>query len=62
VQSNAVEMVTAALNGCETWFLVLNEVHRLNVSEKRMLKEIYDTKKDKTIGERDKYTINSFIT
>jgi hypothetical protein len=42
------------LYGCETWSLTLREEHRLRVSENRMLRELFGTKKNEVTGERRK--------
>jgi hypothetical protein len=34
------------LYGCETWSLTLREEHRLRVSENRVLRRIFGTKRD----------------
>jgi hypothetical protein len=36
--------------GCEAWFLILREEHRLRVFENRVLRRIFETKKDKVTG------------
>jgi hypothetical protein len=35
------------LYGCETWFLILREQHRLRVFEDRVLRRIFGPKTDK---------------
>ena len=37
--------------GCETWSLTLREEHRLRVFENKVLKKIFDAKKDEITGE-----------
>jgi hypothetical protein len=37
--------------GCETWSLTLREEHRLRVFEYRMLRRIYEPKREEVIGE-----------
>jgi hypothetical protein len=36
--------------GCENWFLILGEEHRLRVFENRLLREIFGPKRDEVIG------------
>jgi hypothetical protein len=38
----------AVLYGCETWFVILREVHGLRVLESRLLKKIFWPKSDGT--------------
>jgi hypothetical protein len=40
---------TIVLCGCETWFLILREEHRLRVFENRVLKRIFGPKNDEVI-------------
>jgi hypothetical protein len=40
-------MLPVVLYGCETWFLILREEHRLRVFEDRVLKRIFGSKGDK---------------
>jgi hypothetical protein len=37
--------------GCETWSLTLRAERRLRVFEKRMLRRIFEPKRDQVIGE-----------
>jgi hypothetical protein len=39
------------LYGCETWSLTLRETHRLRVFENRVLKRIFDPKRDEVMGD-----------
>jgi hypothetical protein len=39
------------LYGCETWFLILREEHRLRVFENRVLRRIFESKGDGVTGE-----------
>jgi len=39
------------LNGCETWSLTFREERRLRVSENRVLRRIFGTKKDDVTGD-----------
>jgi hypothetical protein len=39
------------LYGCETWSLALREENRLMVSEKRVLRRIFEPKREIVIGE-----------
>jgi hypothetical protein len=36
--------------GCETWSLILREEHRLRVFENRVLRRIFELKRDEVIG------------
>jgi hypothetical protein len=38
------------LYGCETWSLTLREEHRLRVFEKRVLRRIFESKRDEVTG------------
>jgi hypothetical protein len=49
-----LEILTAALYGCETWFLALREEDRLRVFENRVLRRIFGPKRDEVAGERKK--------
>jgi hypothetical protein len=42
------------LYGCETWSLTLREKHRLRVSENRVLRGIFGSKRDEVTRERRK--------
>jgi len=37
--------------GCETWSVILSEVNRLRVLENRVLRKIFEPKKDEVTGE-----------
>jgi hypothetical protein len=39
------------LYGCETWFLILREEHRLRVLENRVLRRIFGLKRNEVTGE-----------
>jgi hypothetical protein len=39
------------LYGCETWYLILREAHRLRVFENRVLRRIFGPKRDEVTGE-----------
>jgi hypothetical protein len=39
------------LYGCETWSLMLREEHRLRVLENRVLRRIFEPKRDEVTGE-----------
>jgi hypothetical protein len=58
------------LYGCETWSLTLREEHKLRVFENRVLKRIFEQKRDEVTGEwrklnneelRDLYSSPSII-
>jgi hypothetical protein len=38
------------LCGCETWSLTLREEHKLRVFENRVLRKIFEPKRDEVIG------------
>ena len=44
-------ILTVVQYGCETWFLILREELRLIVSENRMLRGVFGTKRDEVTGE-----------
>jgi hypothetical protein len=44
-------IVPVVLYGCETWYLTLNEEHRLRVFEYRVLRRIFGPKRDEVTGE-----------
>ena len=39
------------LYGCETWSLTMREEHTLRVSDKRVLRRIFEPKRDEVTGE-----------
>jgi hypothetical protein len=58
------------LYGCETWFPTLREGHNLRVSENRVLRRIFEPRRDEVTGEwrklhneelRDLYSSPSII-
>jgi hypothetical protein len=44
-------ILPVVLYGCETWSLTLMEEHRLRVSEKRVLRRVFGSKRDEVMGE-----------
>ena len=44
-------MLPVVLYGCETWLLTLREEHKLRVCENRVLRKIFEPKRDKVIRE-----------
>jgi hypothetical protein len=44
------------LYGCETWSLTLREEHRLRVFENRVLRKIFEPKREEVIGKLEKAT------
>jgi hypothetical protein len=44
-------ILRVVLYGCETWYLILREEHRLRVFENRVLKRIFGPKRDEVTGE-----------
>ena len=49
-------IVSVVLYGCETWSLTLREEHRLRVFENRVLRLIFEPKRDGVTGEWRKIT------
>jgi hypothetical protein len=43
-------ILTAVLYGCETWYLILRKEHRLRVSENRVLRTVYGSKREEMAG------------
>jgi hypothetical protein len=43
-------ILPVVLYGCETWSLALREEHRLKVFENRMLRRIFEQKRDEVTG------------
>jgi hypothetical protein len=43
-------VLLVVLYGCETWSLTLREGYRLRMFENRMLRKIYEPKRDEVIG------------
>jgi hypothetical protein len=43
-------ILPVVLYGCETWSLTLREEHRLRVSENRVLRRIFEPKRDEVTG------------
>jgi hypothetical protein len=44
-------ILPVVLYGCETWSLTLREEHRLRVFENRVLKRIFEPRRDEVTGE-----------
>ena len=44
-------ILSVVLYGCNTWSLMLREVHRLKVYENRVLRRIFGPRRDEVIGE-----------
>jgi hypothetical protein len=44
-------ILSVVLHGCETWYLILRETHRLGVFENKVLKRIFEPKRDELTGE-----------
>jgi hypothetical protein len=49
------------LYGCETWYLILREEHRLRVYENRALRKIFGPKMDDVIGGWRKLHIKKLV-
>ena len=45
-------IIVPVVYGCETWSLMLREDHRLRVFENRVLRRIFELKRDMVTGER----------
>jgi hypothetical protein len=41
---------SVVLYGCETWFLILRKEHRLRVFENRVLRRVFQPKRDEVTG------------
>jgi hypothetical protein len=63
-------ILPVVLYGCETWSVTLREEHRLGVFENRVLRRIFEPKRDEVTGEwrklhneelHDLYSLPSFI-
>jgi hypothetical protein len=44
-------IILPVLYGCETWSLTLREEHRLRVFENRVLRRIFEPKRDEVTGQ-----------
>jgi hypothetical protein len=44
------KILPVVLYGCETWFLILREEHRLRMFEKRVLRRIFESRRDEVGG------------
>jgi hypothetical protein len=55
-------VLSVVLYGCETWHLTLREKHRLKVFENRVLRRIFEPKRDEGIGGWKKPHNEGFIT
>jgi len=44
-------IIVPVVYGCETWSLMLREDHRLRVFENRVLRRIFELKRDMVTGE-----------
>jgi hypothetical protein len=44
-------MLPVVLYGCEIWYLILREEHRLRLFENRVLRRIFGPKRDEVTGE-----------
>jgi len=54
-------ILPVVLYGCETWSLTLREGRRLRVFENRVLRRIFEPKRDEVIGKWKNYTMRSFM-
>jgi hypothetical protein len=55
-------MLRVVLHGCETWFLLLREEHRPRVFENRVLRRIFQRKRNEVTGGWINCIRRSFIT
>jgi hypothetical protein len=55
-------ILPVVLYGCESWSLTLREKHRLKVFEKRVLRRIFDPKRDEVREIGGNCIMKSFIT
>jgi hypothetical protein len=51
------EHFVCGLYGCETWSLTLREEHRLRVFEKKVLKRVFEPRRDEVTGEWRKFCL-----
>jgi hypothetical protein len=49
-------ILSVVLYGCETWSLILREERRLRVFENRVLRRIFESKRDEVTGGVEKTT------
>jgi hypothetical protein len=54
--------LSVAPYGCETWSLTIREEHRLRVLENRVLRRIFELKRDEVMGGWRKLHNENFIT
>jgi hypothetical protein len=50
IRTYSTIILPLALYGCETWSLTLREEHRLRVFENRVLRRIFEPKRDEVTG------------
>ena len=51
IKIHRIIILPVVFYGCETWSLILREERRLRLSENRVLKRIFGSKRDEVIGE-----------
>jgi len=51
LEVHSTVILPVVLYGCETWYLILRNEHRLRVFENRVLWKIFGPKRDETTGE-----------
>jgi len=51
IKINRIIIFPVVLYGCETWSLTLREKHRLRVFENRVLRRLFEPKRDEVAGE-----------
>ena len=52
-------ILPVVLYGCETWSLTLREERRLRVSENRVLRIVFGSKRDEVTGNGENYIMKS---
>jgi hypothetical protein len=54
-------ILPVVLHGCETWPQTLREEHRLRVFENRVLRRIFEPKRDEVTGDGEHCITRSFV-
>ena len=54
-------ILPVVLYGCETWSLTLRDEHRLKVLENRVLRRIFEPKRDEVTGSGENYIMRSLM-
>jgi hypothetical protein len=61
VYRNRPIILSLVFYGCEIWSLTLREERRLRVLENRVLRRIYEPKRDELTGSGENYILSSFM-